>query len=456
MTTKTGTMKNYFKLFETNYTSKPADLSKKLRQIPRKSVTDIANYLFDWFSSQFKDSAFFHLDKIKSECDYSENTVREALKILKQESILLVEKIDEKVYLILLNKPSNQKYVAGIKDGSIAIDNLYSTRSKKEGIFNRVCNGVKKILSAQPTEFKAQSTELLTQATESTAQPTEFYETSEPNINEDLKQVENTPIDSFYSLDIYNIDLHHSIESASDEDLLKIKNVEEENAEEIRKALKAGLEKSNDLAIEEKKVQIEKSNQEVLNSLDVPLFPPVAPTETNKIDDRIEEDEDARQVRELLETCTYVSIYTGQEENIEFDEKYIYEFTRKKSKKVTAFHVKACIEKFKKIPDLENPANYLYKMIENPDSSKTKKQLAEKIKKKNSLVNFLETLTGKREEIGENVLLTFIKRELYDTELEKFKLDVNEIKQRVYKAFQLYGEDFTRKYLPNVVKEVLV
>lgn len=455
MTTTTKVTRNYFKLFEKNYTSNPADLRKKLLAIPKKSVSDISYYLFEWFSTQFRDSGFFHLDKIKSECGYSENTIREALKIIKQNSILLIEKIDEKVFLILINKPSNQKYIEGLKDGSILIDNLYSTRSKT-GIFNRVCNGVKNFLSAQGTELKAQSTELPTQATESTAQPTEFCETPEPNINEDLKQVENTSIDSSNSLDIYTIDLHHSIDSASDEDFQNIKSVEEENAEEIRKALKAGLEKSNDLAIEEKKVQIEKANQEVLNNLDVPpVFPPADPQDPNKIDDRIEEDEDARQVRELLETCTYVSIYTGQEENIEFDEKYIYEFTRKKSKKVTAFHVKACIEKFKKIPDLENPANYLYKMIENPDSSKTKKQLAEKIKKKNSLVNFLETLTGKREEIGENVLLTFIKRELYDTELEKFKLDVNEIKQRVYKAFQVYGEDFTRKYLPNVVKEVV-
>lgn len=459
MTTTTKVKRNYYNLFEKDFRIHASDFYPKLRPLPKSSM-DIALYISDWFSSQFKDKHIFNLNKIKEVCAYSENTIREALRVLKEHSIFLVKEIKAKNFLVMINKKTNVEFLQEVEAGNITFDNLIVSREKKEGVFNRVCSSVKKIFSTQATEH-------FTQATEQFAQIPEQSQILKPSIHNSLNTVQKTSLDIIPSLDIiYTKDYHHLIEDRTlsnslleasknspenvDDVFVNIKN-KEETSEEIRKILREGL---NSTVDKSKEAFVQRETQKYLESITKNVPPVPGPQENNN-----DSDTTAKKVRDLLETVMYFHPQKDKWENINFDEKLIHKFSKAEKTKLAPEHVEICINKMKLKQGLNDPASYLCILLQNPSSSKTGNQIAletqEEKHKKDTLISFYETLTGKTELIDETRIPIFLKKEFYCNVLEKFKVSKEEIAQRVNRAKELFGEEFTNNLLPKILKEAI-
>ena len=213
----------------------PSEVRKKKRHL-RKCASDLTDYLYEWFCRTKKDAGFFHLEALVKENEYSENSIREALRQINKANILLVKDLGNKNFAVLTVKESNKIFLEKLEAGEIAISNILFT--EEPGTLKRISNLVKNFVlpaqkndsSAQSTELKNQPVELKNNVTEHLNQGNDFISEGESIVNNTFSELVKQSLD-LNLLDPFIID-HHHIEGKSDDEKIKNKNSEEGNLRE--------------------------------------------------------------------------------------------------------------------------------------------------------------------------------------------------------------------------------
>lgn len=373
---------------------------------------------------------------IKAKTNLAENTIRKGLKEAQEKGFLRVfsKKIQGVIrQFIFINCEENKELIAKIEAGEVSLKDL----TIQKFLSKNICS--------TPSKFEVLNANFEGSGHQNA--PSNFEGIK-------LKEKENVlkEISSKEVLSNSLLEASEKTEKNVDDVFVNINN-QEETAEEIRKILREGL---NEPIDKNKEAFVQRETQKYLESItkNIPLVPGPQEAKIN-----IESDLAAKKVRELLETATYFYPQKDKWGNINFDEKLIHKFSKVEKTRVTPKHVEICINKMKLKQGLKDPASYLCILLQNPSSSKTGNQIAletqEEKRKKDTLISFYETLTGKAELIDETRIHIFLKKEFYCNVLEKFKVSKEEIIQRVNRAKELFGEEFTMSFLPSVVKQVI-
>ena len=94
-----------------------------LRRRMSKASVDIQDYIFYQFSNEWsKDYGVFFISRLAKDLDYSENTVRKALKECFDKKIFLVHDMKIEGKLILKNTLENQMLLTEILEGKKSIE----------------------------------------------------------------------------------------------------------------------------------------------------------------------------------------------------------------------------------------------------------------------------------------------------------------------------------------------
>lgn len=371
---------------------------------------------------------------IKTKTNLAENTIRKGLKEAQEKGFIKVfsKKIQGVIkQFIFIDCEENKEIISKIELGEINLKDLIN----KQSLYQKVINA--------PSNFEVANSK--NEGSGHQNAPSNFEGIKIKDKKNILKKISSKEVISNSLLE----DKKKSFENVDDV-FVNIKN-KEETSEEIRRILKEDL---NSPVDKNKEEFIQRETQKYLEFITKSVPPVAGPTEKEN-----DQDAAAKKVRDLLETAMYFYPQKDRWENINFDEKLIPKFSKAEKTKLSPEHVEICINKMKLKQGLKDPASYLCILLQNPSSSKTGDQIAletqESKDKKSKLISFYEVLTGKAEFVGENVIASFLKKELYCNVYEKFKLPLEEIRQRVNKAKVMFGEEFTNQFLPKILKEAI-
>lgn len=284
------------------------------------------------------------------------------------------------------------------------------------------------------------------------------------NTNSNNTYIKNTSSKEDLSNSLLKAKIEIEVSNDKIDDVSYIENLDEEikeeelegfeDPEEIRKIILAEREemKKKNLA------PLKPEEVEKIMAIEKQRSQAVAQEESKK---NIISEEESKRVRDLLEKVQHLD-KNGILVDLEFPEKYIHQYTKIDGKKLSAAHVSLCVEKFKKIYPKSSPIGYFKHMLDNPES--TSQQLAEAKEEfisktqKQKLINFFQILTGKRDEAvaSESMMPTHILYYFCSISDNSLKYSIDHIKNRIKDAVSVFGEEFTMKFIPKTLKEILV
>jgi hypothetical protein len=249
----------------TGFYAVPSWVAPKKRELKGICPRDLVDYLYEWFCRKGKDSGFFHLDKIRKDLIYCENTVRDALRQIHKKGILLIKDLGDKNFLILTVKEQNKLLLEKVENREISVSNVLFI--EEPGTLKKISNSVKSFFcGTQKNDSSAQCTEQENNSTEQESHPgesekiwTDFIDITENVVNTELQEFTKQALDLIYLDPVFTLDHHQFLEekNKNDDDIVKIKKLREEGKSVIPSGNLITSDSIIDLHIEEEKEQEE-------------------------------------------------------------------------------------------------------------------------------------------------------------------------------------------------------